>query len=217
MEYAAKQGLSLEEEMPYKGSDLSCPAEMSAPAGAATAAAPNLRSGAKSLAEFDAASSGGAKLGITGWRKLAENKVEPLLLALAEEGPVVVSVAAGSGWSMYSSGVMNSCPKDAVINHAVVLTGYGSDAGKLYWQIQNSWGPEWGEKGFIRMLRRDTREENEYCGWDKSPQEGTACKGGPDKVRVCGTCGVLYDSVVPKFRLSKDGWWHTNGKRSIEA
>lgn len=40
--------------------------------------------------------------------------------------------------------------------HAVVLMGYGVDAGTKYWTIQNSWGTSgWGEQGFGRMLRGD--------------------------------------------------------------
>jgi len=32
--------------------------------------------------------------------------------------------------------------------------------------------------------------------------KGVACKGGPSEVTVCGSCGVLYDSVVPEFEDS---------------
>jgi len=39
------------------------------------------------------------------------------------------------------------------INHAVAVVGYGSEGGKDFWLIKNSWGPFWGEGGFIRMKR----------------------------------------------------------------
>merc|ERR1719198_357064 len=74
--------------------------------------------------------------------------------------------------------------------------GYGSDREVDYWEMQNSWGPHWGEGGHIRMLRQNDQTR---CGWDYNPQAGTACKGGPNKVWVCGMCGILYDSVVPHF------------------
>lgn len=141
----------------------------------------------------------GLAFGMRGWEKLPENRYEPLLRAVVEHGPVGVSVAA-SDWHMYSDGVFNSCAKDAVINHAVTLVGFGKDQmlQRKFWLIQNSWGANWGEGGRIRLLRSDS-DETEQCGIDRQPEKGTACKGGPTEVKVCGMCGILYDSAVPHF------------------
>ena len=52
------------------------------------------------------------------------------------------------------------------MDHAVLLTGWGSDSnGKKYWNVRNSWGGRWGEKGYIRLLWEDTLE----CGTDSTP------------------------------------------------
>lgn len=139
--------------------------------------------------------SGAAAFGMTGWEMLPQNEQEPLKRALVERGPVGVSVGAND-WKMYSGGVFDGCTKDAIIDHAVVLIGYGEDGSNPYWTIQNSWGNDWGESGRIRLLRQDA---DDYCGMDDKPQLGTACKGETDPVKVCGMCGVLYDSVVPHF------------------
>merc|ERR1719221_1907222 len=87
----------------------------------------NMKLEDKSNSFLQGTGSGGTKLGMTGWRKLPENKAEPLLLALYEQGPVVVSVAAGPEWSMYSTGVMGCPNEEVVINHAVVASGFGLD------------------------------------------------------------------------------------------
>jgi len=135
--------------------------------------------------------------GMFGWERLAENAYEPLLRAVAERGPVAISASA-SGWFSYSKGIFNSCEKDVVVDHAVTLIGYGKSSEAKYWTIKNSWGPTWGEGGFIRVLRQEDAGTAQ-CGTDTKPEVGTGCDGGPSSVKVCGMCGILYDSVVPHF------------------
>jgi len=143
-------------------------------------------------------SDAGTAFGMQAWEKLPENAYEPLLRALYERGPVAVSVTA-TPWHTYESGIFNSCDRNAVINHAVVLVGYGETSDLKFWTVQNSWGPDWGEDGRIRVLRHESSDASQHCGWDHHPEKGTTCENGPKKVRVCGMCGILYDSVVPHF------------------
>ena len=37
--------------------------------------------------------------------------------------------------------------------HAVEIVGWGKEKGKLFWQIKNTWGEQWGIKGYFRMIR----------------------------------------------------------------
>jgi cathepsin L len=129
------------------------------------------------------------------WHRLPLNSGEALRAALLK-GTVAVSADA-SGWSSYSHGIFDECSRDATINHAIVALGFGTDTllGEKFWTILNSWGPSWGENGRIRLLR----SADKYCGTDYQPEQGTACKGGPSTVAVCGMCGLFYDNVFAQF------------------
>jgi len=135
-----------------------------------------------------------SRVRVGGWDQLPSNKVQPLMQALVEKGPVVIAVDANN-WFNYDSGIFDGCGKDAILGHAVLAKGYAAEAGNKYWLIQNSWGSDWGESGHIRLIRHD--DEDSWCGTDRKPEEGVGCEGGPSEVTVCGTCGLLYDPIVP--------------------
>jgi len=127
---------------------------------------------------------------------LPSNQYEPLINAIATIGPIAISVDASS-WSFYATGVYNGCNQtNPDLDHAVQLVGYGTENGADYWLVRNSWSPSWGENGYIKLYREGN---NTTCGTDLSPQDGDGCTGGPTSVTVCGTCGILYDSVYPIF------------------
>jgi cathepsin L len=184
MEYVLKNGVAETPAFPYTAQDAACPS------GSPTSAMAQIM-----VHDSTPVANGAASFGMTGWETLPKNVYEPLARALAEKGPVAVSVAADA-WFSYESGIFNGCGKDAVIDHAVTAMGYGEEAGNKYWVIQNSWGKEWGEAGRIRLERH---VDGDYCGMNNDPQKGVACQGETDAVPVCGMCGILFDSVVPHF------------------
>jgi len=131
---------------------------------------------------------------VTKYVNLPTNEAPPILDHLANNGPLAISVDAGT-WSSYGEGVFDGCDQSSPdLDHEVMLVGYGTDASKGdYWLVRNSWGPNWGEEGYIRLSRKATPQ----CGTDRTPSDGDGCTGGPPTVRVCGTCGILYDAVYP--------------------
>ena len=71
--------------------------------------------------------------------------VEQLKTALIEHGPLVAPIFYDECLANYRGGVFNE--KDlGMINHVVLLVGWDDE--KQAWLVKNSWGEEWGEKGF---------------------------------------------------------------------
>jgi len=72
---------------------------------------------------------------------------------VALHGAVIVAVQARGAFSEYKTGIFTGCTGYSSPDHAVTVVGYGTEKGVDYWLIKNSWGENWGEKGYIRMKR----------------------------------------------------------------
>jgi len=125
----------------------------------------------------------------TGYVKNPENDADALETAIATKGPVSVTVAAnwgGYGGGVYSGGCnSNNCDLD----HGVVAVGYSQD----YWLVRNSWSTGWGEKGYIRLSRKN----DAVIYTDKTPADGVACKPFPESQTPAGESGILFDTSYP--------------------
>ncbi|KAL2494908.1 Senescence-specific cysteine protease SAG12 [Forsythia ovata] len=98
---------------------------------------------------------------ITGHHHVPKNNERALLRAVAKQ-PVSVSLDA-SRFQFYKSGILTGkCGTEPI--HVAAAVGYGkSEDGTKYWIFKNSWGPSWGENGYIR-LQRNIKAKEGMCG-----------------------------------------------------
>lgn len=85
--------------------------------------------------------------------------VDALMSAVAQQ-PVSIAIQANQlAFQMYSGGVLTgSCGRN--LDHGVLVAGYGTENGVDYWLVKNSWGPNWGENGYIKIERSSA----DLCG-----------------------------------------------------
>lgn len=107
-------------------------------------------------------------------------KYEAQLMRAVAVGPVSVSVVAGP-LQLYHSGIMSGQCMNYQGDHAMLVVGYGTENGVDYWKLKNSYGPKFGEDGYMRVKRNDT-----------------VCDGR-------GGIGILSDPIYPLLKKLKTG------------
>lgn len=58
-------------------------------------------------------------------------------------------------FAAYGSGILDDPSCGYEMNHAVTSVGYGNENGKDYYIVRNSWGADWGDKGYIKIAAVD--------------------------------------------------------------
>ena len=85
-------------------------------------------------------------------------------------GPVSIAIEADTKtFQLYTGGVLTSSACGTNLDHGVLIVGYGSESGTEYWLVKNSWGPSWGDNGYIKIERSDSTNDPGVCGIAMQP------------------------------------------------
>jgi len=88
---------------------------------------------------------------VKSYKTVPAQSVDQLKAAIAQQ-PVSVTVEADrSVFQQYKSGVLDSKLCGTSLDHAITAVGYGTENGKEYYLVRNSWGASWGDKGYIKI------------------------------------------------------------------
>jgi C1A family cysteine protease len=126
---------------------------------------------------------------VYGYCELDFEAGEAALMEAVARHPVAIGINANKVFQLYASGIIRAADCGPAphtqeseimsINHAVIVVGWGEAHvnGKpmKYWVLKNSFGENWGEKGYFKLER----------GVHTLDAEGF------------GTCGMYFESVYP--------------------
>jgi len=92
------------------------------------------------------------------------------LKAAVAQGPVSVAIEADKSiFQFYTSGIINSNKCGTNLDHGVLIVGYGEENNIPYWLVKNSWGPEWGDQGYVKIARSNSTNDAGVCGIAMQP------------------------------------------------
>jgi len=124
--YVIDNGLCSEEDYPYQGTDGDCQSNQ-----------------CTKIVQID------------NYSDIEPNNEKVLMRAVAQQ-PISVAIQANlTSFRFYKSGVYQDPDCGDLLDHGVLIVGYGTDVENNldYWIVKNSWSSNWGDKGYMKMLR----------------------------------------------------------------
>ena len=108
---------------------------------------------------------------VSDYKEIGAKSQEAMQAAL-NDGLVSVAIE-GDLLQFYDEGIItvSDCEGWEELNHAVLAIGYGTDdeTGMDYFIIKNSWGEDWGEKGYFRTEAE--KDGAGPCGIQSEPSQ----------------------------------------------
>jgi len=133
-EYVEDKGIETEDVYPYKGEVQTCAYN-------------------KSNVAFK----------ISGYESVEPENNDALAIAVSQQPVSVMVEVLSEEFQLYKSGILNSPWCGTMVNHSVLVVGYGRQGGLDYWIVKNSWGESWGDKGYIKIFREHGKNPG-VCG-----------------------------------------------------
>ena len=104
---------------------------------------------------------------------------------------MIVGVNGGSsGFQNYPGGLFNG-DDSSVVDHAVALVGWKTVGKDNYWLVRNSWGPTWGENGYM-WIKSSANNVGYGAMWITAKTDGTPLRPRPSDLSI--------QPFVPLFR-----------------
>jgi cathepsin X len=91
------------------------------------------------------------------------NGADAMAKEIYARGPIACGIDAAPILN-YTGGVVDMVGSG--VDHVISVTGWGTENGKQYWIVRNSWGEYWGEMGYVRVAKGNNALFLESdCAW----------------------------------------------------
>ncbi|MDL1977554.1 MAG: hypothetical protein LWX52_05560 [Deltaproteobacteria bacterium] len=93
------------------------------------------------------------------WHRIECGDIDAIKTAIMTYGVVDAAVFVAGAFQAYTSGIYEdsntTCDRVPCYytptNHAIALVGWDDNGGNGYWILRNSWGTDWGERGYMKI------------------------------------------------------------------